>query len=35
MGKGDLLGDFTPPNEWNYPEPGTIRHLSYSEVCKK
>ena len=35
MGKGDLLGDFTPSNEWNYPKPGTVRLFLYSEVCKK
>ena len=33
MGEGEILGDHNPPNEWNSPEPNTLRHLSYSEVC--
>ena len=33
MGEGEILGDYNTPNEWYSPEPNTLRHLSYSEVC--
>ena len=33
MGEGETVFTYTPPDEWEYPSPGSVREHTYSEVC--
>jgi hypothetical protein len=33
MGKGEQVSEFTPPDEWNYPPPGSNMEKTYKAVC--
>ena len=35
MGEGEMTSDFTPPNEWKYPEPESISEFVSNKVCKE
>jgi len=33
MGKGETVGEFSPPDKWKYPPPGTSEEQVYKIVC--
>ena len=33
MGKGEIIGEFSPPDEWKYPIPGSNEEAVYKKVC--
>ena len=33
MGKGEIVGKFSPPDEWKYPPPGSNEAATYKIVC--
>ena len=35
MGEGEMIGDYTPPNEWKYPRPDSIGELIHNKVCEE
>ena len=33
MGKGEIVGKFSPPDEWKYPPPDSNENKTYKIVC--
>ena len=35
MGEGEMTGDITPPDEWDYPLPNTLSETLYKKICEE
>ena len=35
MGVGEMIGDYTPPNEWKYPQPDSVGETLYNKICEE
>ena len=35
MGEGNMILDFTPPDEWDYPQPDTVKDYMYNKICEE
>ena len=35
MGEGEMTTDYTPPDEWFYPEPDTVFEYVYNKICEE
>ena len=35
MGEGDIVGDYTPKDEWRYPPPNSTFEYMYKKICEE
>ncbi len=35
MGEGSPIEEWTPPDEWNYPQPDTVIEFRYKYICEE
>jgi len=35
MGEGETTRDFTPTDEWEYPQPNSLSEVMYNEICEE
>ena len=35
MGEGEMIHEFTPPDEWKYPSPKSVVEVLYKNICEE